>query len=207
MGKGGFGEVRRAKLRETQKEIALKIIRKDKMPVSHLELFRHEIETLKLCQHPNIIQFYDVLEDANNLYISMEYLKGGDLAGYIKAKNGIIEEKRTAQIVGSLAKALVYMHKIGIIHRDLKPENILFVDRGESSDVKVVDLGLALLVGTKEKCTDTAGTLSYAAPEVLLGLPYSNEVDMWGLGMITYLLFSGNLPFHALRQNNERRLY
>ena len=76
-----------------------------------------------------------------------EYLSGGNLRNYIKVNNGNLPEKRIKQIFASLVSAVYYMQKIGIVHRDLKPENILLVDSTESSDVKILDFGLATVKG------------------------------------------------------------
>ena len=80
-------------------------------------------------------------------------------------------------------------------HRDLKPENILMSSDAEDADVKIVDFGLSKIIGPNETSLDPFGTLSYVAPEVLLQKPYGKEVDLWSLGVITYLLLSRVLPF------------
>ena len=96
------------------------------------------------------------------------------------------------------------MHKNGVFHRDLKPENILMTDNTDESDIRLVDFGLSKIIGPKETCTEPFGTLSYVAPEVLLELPYNKSVDMWSLGIITYLLLTGCLPFDD--ENSEREV-
>ena len=207
MGKGGFAQVLLAENKQTKKDVAIKILKKDKMSLSDLELYRHEIEAMRLSQHPNIIQCYDVLEDAKHLYLTMEYLKGGDLVDYLNDCKYRISEQRAGKITLSIVKALVYMHKIGIVHRDIKPENVMLADKSPDSDVKIVDFGLAVLLGNKEKCSMKVGTLAYTAPEILIGLPYDKAVDYWGLGMITYFLLSGKLPFDLKLKNMEMKEY
>ena len=192
MGKGAFGEVRIAEHKQAKIEVALKIIEKRKMSLRDIELSRNEIETLRLCQHPSIIRLYDVLENSDDIFIAMELITGGDLLNYLNKKQLKIGEVCSAKITLSLAKALQYLRNLGIVHRDLKPENILMVD---DSNVKIVDFGLAALLGPKEKCKKFVGTLSYAAPEILLGFPYDYSADVWSLGVIVYFMLSGTSPF------------
>ena len=94
-----------------------------------------------------------------------------------------------------MSTALYYLHSFGVAHRDLKPENILMVSDADDSDLKIVDFGLSKIIGPNESSLDPFGTLSYVAPEVLLQKPYGKEVDLWSLGVITYLLLSRVLPF------------
>lgn len=125
----------------------------------------------------------------------MEQLKGGDLFTYLEKRNFEIPEKRAKCLSHQIATALYYLHSFGIAHRDLKPENILMVSDSEDSDLKIVDFGLSKIIGPNESSLDPFGTLSYVAPEVLLQKPYGKEVDLWSLGVITYLLLCRVLPF------------
>lgn len=159
-----------------------------------LELCRNEIETLRLCQHPNIIRIHDVLENSEHLFIALELLNGHNLQERIVKNGKSFTEDRIARIILKLTNALAYMHEIGIVHRDIKPENILFVDDTEDSNVKIADFGLAIMLGPKQTCKGFAGTIQYASPEILLGFPYDKSVDIWNLGMLTYMLLSGKLP-------------
>mmetsp|Transcript_64076 Transcript_64076/g.88620 ORF Transcript_64076/g.88620 Transcript_64076/m.88620 type:complete len:101 (+) Transcript_64076:1899-2201(+) len=90
---------------------------------------------------------------------------------------------------------MFYLHSFGVAHRDLKPENILMTDNSDTAEAKIVDFGLSKIIGPNEKSTDPFGTLSYVAPEVLLQKPYGKEVDLWSIGVISYLLLSRVLPF------------
>ena len=125
----------------------------------------------------------------------MECLTGSDLFSYLEKREFVLSEKRAKEISLQLASALYYLHSFGIAHRDLKPENIIMEDNSETACCKIVDFGLGKIVGPDEKATDPFGTLSYVAPEVLLQKPYGKEVDIWSLGVITYLLCGRSLPF------------
>ena len=87
------------------------------------------------------------------------------------------------------------MHNYGIVHRDLKLENVMMSDTTEESIPKLVDFGLAKMIGPNEKALEPFGTLGYVAPEVLKKQPYSTSCDLWSYGCIIYALLSGSLPF------------
>lgn len=154
-----------------------------------------EIETLKMCQHPNIMRLLDVFENIEYIYLVTELFSGGNLYQYMENAKFKIPEPRVRKIIHSLATAVYYLHKYGIVHRDLKPENIMMTDKTANSDVKIVDFGLAKILGPSQTCTEVYGTLAYIAPEVLQNKPYGMAVDIWSLGIITYFLLAGVLPF------------
>ena len=195
LGKGKFGLVKSAIHKKTGKKVAVKVMSKKEMSVSDVELQRREIEILKMCQHPHIIRLLDIFENQDYIYIVMENLSGGDLFSYLEKRKFTIPEKRAKDISHQIATALYYLHSYGVAHRDLKPENILMATNDDDADLKIVDFGLSKIIGPNETSLDPFGTLSYVAPEVLLQKPYGKEVDLWSLGVITYLLLSRVLPF------------
>ena len=189
--------------RKTQRQVAVKILKKEMMPAEEIGLKKTEIEILKLCQHPNIIRLYDVFENHRYIFMVMEFLSGGDLSTFLSKQQLKINEKQAAKIMSTLAAAVYYLHSYGIIHRDLKPENILLVDNTDDSDAKIVDFGLARIMSPGEKCVEPFGTLGYAAPEVICKTPYSKSVDIWSLGVIAYLLLYGTLPFEDKKDSEQ----
>ena len=204
IGKGKFGFVKRAIHKKTKEEYAIKIMPKDSMTLQDLELAQTEINIMKICQHPNIIKLYDIYESADFIYIIMEYCKGGDLFSYLEKRRFKLSEYRGAEIIHKLSMALYYIHSFNIVHRDLKPENILMTDTSEEADIRLVDFGLSKIIYPNEKMIEPYGTLSYVAPEVLLEEPYDQSADLWSLGVVTYLLLSGYLPFDD--KNSEREI-
>jgi len=195
LGSGKFGLIKLGINKKTKQKVAIKIMSKSNMQNDDLELVRTEIEILKICQHPNIIQLYDVFENINYFYIIMEYCPGGDLFSYLEKRNFRLSENQAAKFMHKMCAAVYYIHSYGIAHRDLKPENVLMTSTDEKADLRILDFGLSKIIGPDEKCTEPYGTLSYVAPEVLLDIPYGKEVDLWSLGVITYLMLSGSLPF------------
>ena len=195
LGKGKFGLVKLGINKETKQKVAVKIMNKNNMDSSDLELVRTEIEILKICQHPYIIKLYDVFENIDYIYIIMEHCSGGDLFSFIKKRNFMLKEEKVVVIMYKLCKAVYYVHSYGIAHRDIKPENVLLTSESEDADVRLLDFGLSKIVGPNQKCTEPYGTLTYCAPEIILDKPYLKTVDSWSLGVMTYLMLSGSLPF------------
>jgi serine/threonine protein kinase len=195
LGKGKFGLVKLGINKQTKEKVAVKIMNKNNMDSSDLELVRTEIEILKICQHPYIIKLYDVFENIDYIYIIMEHCSGGDLFSFLKKRNFMLKEEKVVVIMYKLCKAVYYMHSYGIAHRDIKPENVLLTEESEDADIRLLDFGLSKIVGPNQKCTEPYGTLTYCAPEIILDKPYLKTVDSWSLGVMTYLMLSGSLPF------------
>lgn len=173
------------------------------MTEKQIERARYEIETLKLCQHPNIMGLYEIFENADYIYLVLEHLSGGSLSQYFAENNNNISEDCACRFIYSVTQALHYMYTYGIVHRDIKPDNIVLTSSLEGSDVKIVDFGLAKIFEPKELSDDSVGTLCFAAPEILLGKKYDMKVDIWSLGILMYLLLSGELPFNDATSERE----
>ena len=203
IGKGKFGLVKLGINKETKKQVAIKIMAKKNMDKSDLELAKVEIDILKIGQHPNIIKLYDIYENENYIYIIMEYCSGGDLLSYFEHYEYELSETKVCEIIHKLSMAIYYLHSYGIVHRDLKPENILMTDLTLEADIRLLDFGLSKIIGNEEKCTEPYGTLSFVAPEVLRGKPYDKSVDLWSIGIITFLLLCGYLPFDDKHSEKE----
>jgi hypothetical protein len=203
IGKGKFGLVKAGINKETKKPVAIKIMAKKNMDKSDMELAKVEIDILKISQHPNIIKLYDVFENENYIYIIMENCSGGDLLSYFEYHEYELPEPKVCEIIHKLSMAVYYLHSYGIVHRDLKPENILMTDLSATADIRLLDFGLSKIIGNDEKCTEPYGTLSFVAPEVLQGKPYDKSVDLWSIGIITFLLLCGYLPFDDKHSERE----
>jgi calcium/calmodulin-dependent protein kinase I len=99
--------------------------------------------------------------------------------------------------VAPIFDALIYCHKLGIVHRDIKPENLLFSSKDQATaTVKVSDFGLARYVAGDTFATTTCGTPGYVAPEILAERPYKESCDFWSVGVVLYILLSGEPPFY-----------
>ena len=205
LGSGKFGLVKLGIDKKTGEKVAIKIMKKSSMDSSDLELVRTEIEILKICQHPNIIRLYNVFENPDYLYIIMEYCSGGDLFSFLENRNFRLSEKKASTIIHKMSTAVYYMHSFGVAHRDLKPENVLMTSDDDNGDIRILDFGLSKILGPYEKCDEPYGTLTYCAPEIIVDEPYSKAVDLWSLGIMTYLMVSGKLPFNSEDENEIAR--
>jgi serine/threonine protein kinase len=204
LGEGIFGSVKLGVEKKTNQRVAIKIIKKNKAKEKDIELVRNEIDIMKLCYHPYVVHLLDHFENGEYIFIVMEYIKGGSLNDYMKSNNFNFTERRAAELIYQLAKGLKYLHKYGIIHRDLKPDNIMLTEASDKGNIKIMDFGLSKILGKKEKSTDGFGTLTFVAPEVLIRKPYNKEVDIWSVGVILYLMLSGDLPFDDPDDNEQK---
>ena len=201
IGKGKFAVVYEARQRASGKLFAIKVVSKSMIESNQQEqeALRAEIAILKLMSHPNVINMKEVFEDHSNIYIVMPLVPHGDLFDRIMMRK-VFSEKVARVIAWRLLSALDYLHERGIVHRDLKPENILMLDKTDDTKVVLADFGLSIFACPQEVLKLNCGTISYVAPEVLLLKGYSKMVDMWGLGVIVFVLLSGELPFQGRTQ-------
>ena len=199
IGQGKFGVVKLCENKTTKLKVAVKVIRKEQMNDSDKILLNNELEIMKLVSHPNIVSLIDLFETNENIYIVMDFYRGGDLTSYIFKSQGFLSEKQLSRIIYQLSLGLKYIHQYGIVHRDLKTDNIMLSDNSSKPVVKIMDFGLSKILGAKETADEGYGTLVFVAPEVLLRQPYNKAIDIWGVGIITYYSLAGVLPF----DNNE----
>ena len=173
LGEGIFGSVKLGVEKKTKERVAIKIIKKKKAKPSDIELVRTEIDIMKLCHHPNVVRLLDHFENAEYIFIVMEYIRGGRLTDYMKEKKFNFTEKRVAELIYEIALGVKYLHKYGIIHRNLNPDNIMLTDSNDKGHIKIMDFGLSKILGKKEKTSDGFGTLTFVSPEVLIRKPYN----------------------------------
>jgi len=191
LGEGHFAVVKKCIEKQSGKEYAVKIISKQKLGKTDMELIIQEKNYMKLISHPNIVSLIEDFEDENYIYLVMEYYKGGDLYSYLKVyrnndKN--LSEKTIAKIIKIIAQSIQYLNNFGIVHRDLKPENIVFGTQNDISSLNIIDLGVAVTLSYGQMNSDPIGTLEFIPPEIFTRKPYSYKVDVWGIGIILYIL-------------------
>jgi hypothetical protein len=203
IGEGIFGVVKLGIYKKTKEKVAIKIIKKASAQPKDISSVKTEIDIMKLCHHPNIVRLLDHFENAEYIFIVMEYIPGGDLATYMNDNKHKMTEERACSLIYQIALGIKYLHQFGIVHRDLKPENIMLTEANEFGKVKIMDFGLSKILGSKEKSVEGFGTLTFVAPEVLVRTPYNKEIDIWSLGVILYLMLSGVLPFDDENDNEE----
>ncbi|KNC55791.1 CAMK/CAMKL/AMPK protein kinase [Thecamonas trahens ATCC 50062] len=195
LGRGTTGKVFLAKHIATDKVVAIKKIRKANIESeSEARMLAREIAVLQLVQHPNIVELYEVLYTARNIYIVMEHCGGGSLKDAIDATQSGLKPLRAAQLFGELLSAMIYLHSHCLAHRDIKPDNILLSADGH---VKLADFGFATIFDPALALTTFCGTPCFAAPELMRSEPYDpRAADMWSAGVTLFRMLSRELPFH-----------
>lgn len=153
-----------------------------------LDEMRREIQTMSMLHHPNICRLIEAYERRRHIYLVMEFCSGGDLSRRVP-----VEESLAVMICKKILLAVQYMHSKGVAHRDIKLENIML---DGNQEIKLIDFGLATAYLSEEynNMTDKVGTLYSMAPEVLEG-SYDERCDLWSVGVVSYLLLSGEQPF------------
>jgi len=200
LGRGGFSVVRKGTHKQRGIAYAIKIIEKNQSE-EELQLLQREIDIMRKLKHKNIIGLEEVYDEPDYIYLVLELVTGGELFDQIVSR-GTYSERDAANVIRQILEAVEYMHDNGIAHRDLKPENLLC--GGNQGDViKVTDFGLSKDFGTATLRT-SCGTPDYVAPEVLKGQPYDNSVDVWSIGVITYILLCGFPPFYG---SNDQQIF
>jgi len=200
LGRGGFSVVYEGIRKQDNVKFAVKVIAKNQSE-DELSLLRREIDIMKKLKHEHIISLSNFFEDQETIYLILELASGGELFDQIISR-GSYSERDAANIIRQILDATCYMHEKGIAHRDLKPENLLVT--GEQNDlIKISDFGLSKDFG-KENLKTSCGTPDYVAPEVLRGTSYDHSVDIWSIGVITYILLCGFPPFYG---NTEQQIF
>ncbi|HYP78002.1 MAG TPA: protein kinase [Polyangiaceae bacterium] len=208
LGEGGMGVVYvgEQQMGSTVRKVAIKTLHAhlSKDP-SVIARFHRECGTVAQLEHPNTIKFYDFGSTADGtLYIAMEFVAGKPLAEVLT--HGPLSVERTIKIMRQVCGALDEAHMQGIIHRDLKPDNVILTDRaGETDFVKLLDFGIAARTESadaqkEQKLTQQGmvlGTPPYMSPEQFTGKALDARSDIYSLGVMTYEMLAGRLPFDA----------
>ena len=201
--KGRYGTIRVGYHKIKKRFVAIKIINKKAMSKEDMENIRNQINILKIVTDEFVLKLLDIIENESYLYIMTELCKGGDLYSYLNQRSFKISEEKAAKLVYKLAKSVSFLHTLGIIHRDLKPENILMTDMTDDADIRISDFCICKRLEPNETTKEIVGTLGYMAPEVLMGKDYNFSADVWSIGIITYLLLTGYLPFDDEGEDKE----
>ncbi|MCJ1249946.1 spindle assembly checkpoint kinase [Trapelia coarctata] len=206
LGKGKFGRVYLAKERTTGFVCALKVLHKSELQEGKVEKqLRREIEIQSNLRHPNILRLYGHFHDSKRVFLILEYAGKGELYKHLRKENRFPEWK-AAQYIAQMAAALKYLHKKHVMHRDIKPENILVGIHGE---IKISDFGWSVHAPNNRRNT-MCGTLDYLPPEMIKPGSqenyYSQAVDLWSLGVLTYEFLVGEAPFEDTPIQTQRKI-
>jgi WD40 repeat protein len=209
---GGMGVVYRARQLSLGRTVAVKLLLLGRYSSAEsVERFRREAQSAAALRHPNIVAIHEIGEHEGQQFFSMDYVEGQNLAEAVRT--GPMEPRRSAEVVGAIAKAIHFAHEHGVLHRDLKPSNVLLDAFGQ---VRITDFGLAKRLDGSSDLTLTGqvvGTPNYLSPEQAAGkhAALGPGSDVYSIGALMYELLTGRPPFlsNSLQetlsriQNNE----
>jgi hypothetical protein len=202
VGDGGMGTVYRARDPRFDRQVAIKVLHAHfRRDPGIVERFKSEAVIEAKLSHPHIVTVLDFIADETTLAMVMEYVEGQPLSAVIEAARGPLPADRTVRIMDQVLLAMAYAHERGLVHRDLKPSNVLVQRLGRQEYAKVMDFGIAKILGSEKLQTATGakmGTLAYMSPEhVRSPKNVDARSDLYSLGITLFEALAGQVPFDA----------
>ena len=190
---GGMADIYEAQDVVNNKSVALKFLKEKSLNNEYeRELFKNEARYLAIFNHPHIMKIFNVGEYEGIPFTSCELLKGKTLKEILDSRSKLSVDE-SLDYMTQILEAVIYMHRANIIHNDLKPDNILLLSDG---NIKLCDFGIATHSFDKSQ-KEVLGSVNYLAPEVLQSHKYSEQSDIYSLGIILFELLTGYLPFEG----------
>jgi serine/threonine-protein kinase len=194
LGRGGMGEVYRADDLKLKQPVALKFLPESlSMNGAALSRFYQEVSVARQISHRNVCRVYDISEYEGLHFLTMEYVRGEELASLLK-RIGRLPQDKALDTARQLSAGLAAIHEKGVLHRDLKPANVMLDERG---DVRITDFGIATVSENVSGHEAMAGTPAYMSPEQLSGGNVTARSDIYSLGLVLYEIFTGKKAFEA----------
>lgn len=202
LGHGSFGIVRLAKQKVPTEEVAIKVILKSAVKDNEQLVYR-ELEANKRLNHKGIVPYKEWFESKDKFYLVFGLCRGGELFERL-IQRGKFTERNAQALILQVLEAVDYLHDQGVVHRDIKPENLLFENESDDSPLRLTDFGISSFTqDDDDMLTTVCGSRGYVAPEILLRKGYGKPVDMWAIGIMTYLLLCGSNPFRSIDDTRE----
>ncbi|MBL8717113.1 MAG: DUF2378 family protein [Myxococcales bacterium] len=195
LGAGGMGAVYRAFDTRLERQIALKLVRRDALGHDEtsgdaVERMVREARAAAAIEHPNKVVVYDVGDIDGTPYIAMELVRGVTLRGFIGKPTPQLRERLAHML--AVARVLAVAHEAGVVHRDVKPDNVMLREDGV---IKVLDFGLAQKKGAVDYEETVYGTLKYMSPEQVRGQPLDGAADQFAWAVTLFELLTGSIPW------------
>lgn len=191
LGEGSFGRVKLAKNIKKNRYCAFKQLKKyDIMKFKQVDHLKNENFIMYSMDHPFIVKMYGMAQNNRFIYISMEYVAGGELFTYLRSV-GRFSPNQACFYAAQIVAIFEYMHSHNVVYRDLKPENVLI---GPDGFLKLTDFGFAKIV--EGRTYTLCGTPEYLAPEILTNKGHGKGVDWWTVGILLYEMIAGIDPFN-----------
>ena len=194
IGSGGMSDVYRARCHKLNRLVAIKVLKEEfRSDASFVEKFKMEAQAAARLSHPNIVSFYDVVDEGDLHYIVMELVEGITLKSYI-AKKGALGTTEAIGIALQMAQGIEAAHENGIVHRDIKPQNMIISMDGK---VKVTDFGIARAASSQTMSATAMGSVHYISPEQARGGYCDTRSDIYSFGITLYEMVTGKVPFEG----------
>mmetsp|Transcript_27737 Transcript_27737/g.36092 ORF Transcript_27737/g.36092 Transcript_27737/m.36092 type:complete len:523 (-) Transcript_27737:190-1758(-) len=195
IGEGTYASVMKCTEQFTEKKYAVKQVNLALLNKQERKDLSRELEILSKMRNKYIVRLQEVFEHKNVVYMIQELLTGGELFEKILERKRF-SEPEAKNVLNGIGSALAYCHSKGVVHRDIKPENVLLIGKEDSSAVKLIDFGFAHYLPEDRNLKLLCGTPGYVAPEMLKDDGYREQVDIWALGVIMYIMLAGFPPFN-----------
>lgn len=205
IGQGTYGSVYKAIHKVTGEVSAIKVVQKSSERRKN-DMLKGEMNISSYIDHPNIVGTKEIYADDQNVYFVMKYMGFGSIGSLIAQKQiALIPliERDCSFVIRKILEAVVYLHETGVVHRDIKPDNVLVGGSISEPIFALSDFGLSASFFGKNYLSrmtmvEKVGTPAFAAPELLSGKIYDEKVDIWSIGVTTFFIMTGNLPFEDL---------
>ncbi|XP_008415272.1 serine/threonine kinase 17a like [Poecilia reticulata] len=197
LGRGKFAVVKKCTEKATGKQYAAKFLRKRRKGADcRMDIF-NEIAVLELAKvNPYVVGLHEVYETNYEIILVLECAAGGEIFDQCVADNDeAFTEKDVIRLAKQILNGVAFLHRNNVVHLDLKPQNILLTSARPLGDIRIVDFGLSRRMDKIAEVREILGTPEYVAPEILNYEPISIATDMWSIGVLIYVMLTGESPF------------
>ncbi|XP_057191409.1 serine/threonine-protein kinase 17B isoform X2 [Triplophysa rosa] len=193
--RGKFAVVRKCEEKSTGKVFAAKFIKKRRRGRDCRAEVIHEIAVLEAAKNnPRVVNLHAVYETDHDLVLLLEYAAGGEIFDHCMSEE-LLPEGQITRLIRQVLEGIHLLHQSNVVHLDLKPQNILLTSLSPLGEIKIVDFGLSRRLGSAGELREILGTPEYVAPEILNYEPITTASDLWSVGVIAYMLTTGESPF------------